>query len=49
MNTVLIGLLFCFWLFLAYRAFQRGAMGLAAVYVLVGVVLAIYRLSRRRN
>jgi len=47
MNIVIIGLLFLFWLFLAFRAFQRGDMGMAVVYVLVGVALAIYRLSRK--
>jgi hypothetical protein len=47
MSTGLIGLLFLVWVVLAIRAFQRGSVGLAVVYILAGVALAIYRLSRR--
>ncbi|HEV2443001.1 MAG TPA: hypothetical protein VGT07_10800 [Steroidobacteraceae bacterium] len=35
--------LFLFWIVLAYREFQRGDMLLAGVFLLVGVVLTIYR------
>jgi hypothetical protein len=36
--------LLVFWLALAYRSFQRGDMLLAGVFLLVGVVLSVYRL-----
>lgn len=35
--------LFLFWIVLAYRQFQRGDLLLAGVFLLVGVVLTIYR------
>lgn len=35
--------LFLFWIFLAYREFQRGDLALAGVFLVVGVVLTIYR------
>jgi hypothetical protein len=35
--------LFLFWIVLAYREFQRGDMLLAGVFLLVGVVLTVYR------
>jgi len=47
MSSGLIGLLFLFWLYLAYRAVQRGDTGMAVVYVIIGVALAAYRLSRK--
>lgn len=35
--------LFLFWIVLAFREFQRGDMLLAGVFLLVGVVLTVYR------
>jgi hypothetical protein len=43
-RTVFVGLLFCFWVFLAYNAFQRGDGTRAAIYLGVGVALTAYRL-----
>ena len=37
--------LFDFWIFLAYRAFERGDMTMAGVYLLVGIALTVYRYS----
>jgi hypothetical protein len=37
--------LFIFWIFLAYRAFERGDMMMAGVYLLVGIALTAYRYS----
>jgi hypothetical protein len=45
-RLAVIGLLFCFWGFLAFRAVQRGDMALAGIYALVGIALTGYRLSR---
>jgi hypothetical protein len=36
--------LLVFWLAMAYRAWQRGDMLLAGVFLAVGVMLTIYRL-----
>ncbi len=36
--------LLVFWLAMAYRSFQRGDLMLAVVFLLVGVVLSVYRL-----
>jgi ABC-type Fe3+-siderophore transport system permease subunit len=38
-----------FWLFMAYRAFQRRDISMAAVLTLVGVVLTVYRLKTLRR
>lgn len=38
--------LMVFWLVMAYREFQRGDMLLMGVFLLVGVVLTVYRLRR---
>lgn len=35
--------LFLFWIVLSYRAFQRGDLLMAGVFLLVGVVLTVYR------
>jgi len=48
-RNVIIGLLFLVWLLLAYRAYQRGDMAMAALFLVIGVALAVYRLGRRRN
>jgi hypothetical protein len=37
--------LFVFWIFMAYRAFERGDMMEAGVFFLVGIVLTVYRYS----
>lgn len=39
--------LFVFWMVLAYREFQRGDTLLAGVFLLVGLVLTVYRYRRR--
>jgi hypothetical protein len=44
MPIALTLVLLVFWLALAYRSFQRGDMLLAGVFLLVGVVLSVYRL-----
>ena len=36
--------LLLFWLALAYRSYQRGDMLFASVFLLVGIVLTVYRL-----
>ena len=46
MRFAIIVALAIFWIFLAYRAFQRGDMVLAGVFVLAGVALTIYRLRK---
>ena len=35
--------LFVFWIFLAYRAFTRGDMAMAGMYLLIGIALTVYR------
>ena len=47
MNVVVIILLACVWVFLAFRAFQRGDMVMAGIFILVGVGLTVYRLRGR--
>jgi hypothetical protein len=37
----------CVWVFLAFRAFQRGDMVMAGIFILVGVGLTAYRLRGR--
>jgi hypothetical protein len=44
--TVVLAL---FWFAVAYRAFQRGDMTMAAILALVGVVLTVYRLQRLKR
>lgn len=44
MPIALTLVLLVFWLALAYRSFQRGDMLLAGVFLLVGVMLSVYRL-----
>jgi len=46
MPVALTVVLLVFWLAMAYRAFQRGDMLLATVFLLVGIVLSVYRLRR---
>ena len=49
MPIALTLLLFVFWMALAYRAFQRGQMGLAGLYLLVGIALTVYRYTAARK
>lgn len=44
MPVALALILLVFWGVLAYRAFQRGDLLLAGVFVAVGIALTIYRL-----
>jgi hypothetical protein len=37
--------LFVFWIFLAYRAFARGNLMMAGIYLLIGIALTAYRYS----
>jgi hypothetical protein len=37
--------LFVFWIFLACRAFTRGDMAMAGLYLLIGIGLTVYRYS----
>jgi hypothetical protein len=41
-------LLLCFWVYMAYRAFSNGDRTLALVYLGVGAVITVWRLSRAR-
>lgn len=36
--------LLAFWLFLAYRSFERGDTVMAVVFVVVGILLTVWRL-----
>jgi predicted benzoate:H+ symporter BenE len=47
MRTPVVLLLLVFWIFLAYRAVQRGDTVMAVVLVVVGISLTAYRLQRR--
>jgi hypothetical protein len=46
MPVAVVLVLLVFWAVLALRAFQRGDLVLAGVFIAVGVVLTIYRLRR---
>ena len=47
MRMALIIVLAIFWTFLAVRAFQAGDATRAIIYLAVGAVLTLYRLSRK--
>lgn len=49
MRTPIIFVLFFFWLFMAYRAFQRGDMAFALVLLAVGVALTAWRMGVGRR
>jgi hypothetical protein len=49
MSLPVTSVMLIFWLFMAYRAFQRGDIPMAAVLTLVGVVLTVYRLKTLRR
>ena len=46
MGKPLVLLLLVFWIFLAYRALQRGDTTMALLFGVVGVSLTAYRLKR---
>ncbi|GEM_PF-6234545 len=46
MKIFIIVALAIFWLAMAYREFTRGDMLLAGVFILVGVALTAYRLTK---
>ena len=41
--------LLLFWLALAYRQYQRGDLVLAAVFLVVGAVLTVYRIRQAQS
>jgi hypothetical protein len=43
----LVLLLLVFWIFMAFRALQRGDITMAIILVVVGISLTAYRLQRR--
>lgn len=45
MPIIISAVLFCLWMAIAWRQYQRGNLMLAGVCVLVGVLLAVYRLK----
>jgi hypothetical protein len=47
MSPILIVLLFCFWMYLAYDAFMRGNMVGALAFLAIGVALAAWRWRKR--
>ena len=49
MGKPLILLLLVFWIFLAYRALERGDIAMAALFGIVGVSLTAYRLRGRSS
>jgi hypothetical protein len=46
MRMPLVLLLLVFWMFMAFRALQRGDTTMAVVLVVVGISLTAYRLKR---
>lgn len=46
MRLVVIVLLACVWIYLAYGAFQRGETGLGVLLILIGGALTFWRLRR---
>jgi hypothetical protein len=49
MRTPVIVVLCLFWIVMAYREFQRGEMLLAGTFLLVGIALTAYRVSKLRG
>jgi hypothetical protein len=41
--------LLIFWIFMAYRAFERGDMMMAVVFLIVGIALTFYRMRTRQS
>jgi hypothetical protein len=46
MRLVIVVLLLCVWLYLAYTEYQAGNMMLAGLFLLVGIALTTWRLRR---
>ena len=46
MRHVIIVLLLCLWLYLAYSEYQAGNMMLAGLFLLIGIALTTWRLRR---
>lgn len=46
MRLVVIVLLACIWIYLAYGAFHRGETGLGVLFLLAGAALTFWRLRR---
>ena len=49
MSPVLILALLAFWFFMAYRALERGDVAYAAVLVVIGIALTLWRFSKVRR
>ncbi|MFL5560823.1 MAG: hypothetical protein ACJ79K_05030 [Gemmatimonadaceae bacterium] len=49
MRIPIVLVLLCFWVFLAYRAFESGDTAYALVLVVVGIALAAWRLGIGRR
>jgi hypothetical protein len=49
MGKPMVLLLLLFWIFLAYRAAMRGDVTMAAVFVIVGISISLYRLRSRSS
>ena len=49
MPIVVTLLLLLFWLVIAYRQYQRGDTVLAAIFLVVGVVLTVYRIRQAQS
>jgi len=47
-RLVIVVLLLCVWLYLAYDAMQKGNTGLAVLFLAVGILLTVWRLRRGR-
>jgi len=39
-------LLLFFWIYMAYRAFSHGNLAGAGIYLVIGIALTVWRLSR---
>lgn len=49
MGKPLVLILLVFWCILAYRAFSSGDTTMAAVYIIIGILLTVYRLRSRSS
>jgi len=47
-RIIIVLLLLCVWLYLAYDALQKGNTGLAVIFVVAGILLTFWRLRRGR-
>jgi len=46
MRLVVIVLLLCVWLYLAYQEYRSGNMALAGLFLLIGIALTAWRVRR---